>query len=70
MNQMYRLFQRLFQSTFGMLYGICTYIDSIKINHSWNGKHTVRPMDPSGVLSKSRGNDDKTVTHDICARDC
>ena len=42
-----------------MLYGICTYINSHK------NQPSVRPMDPSGVLSKSRGNDE-TVTHDIC----
>ena len=40
------------------MYGIFTYIDPIKINHSWIGKYTVRPMDcmgtnPSRVFSQT-----------------
>ena len=28
------------------MYGIFTYMKTIKINPSWIGKYTVRPMDP------------------------
>ena len=37
--------------------GIYTYMKTIKINHSWIGKYTVRPMGPSWVTSPTRSSE-------------